>query len=114
MISRDGEGNALLGQGAGLITYAVLGSVLAACGIPHDSGLAGSCADIMQRAFPSATIKIGKSEASATGLTTIVARVEGVRSDIPPEGPLTRDLAVECQFDNNILTVFRWTAGPLH
>jgi hypothetical protein len=27
---------------------------------------------------------------------------------------LTRDLAVECQFDNNILTGFRWTAGPLH
>jgi hypothetical protein len=82
--------------------------------IPHDVGLAGRCADIMQRAFPSATIEIGKSGASATGLTSIVARVEGVRSDIPPEGPLTRDLAVECQFDNNILTGFRWTAGPLH
>jgi hypothetical protein len=84
------------------------------CGITRDFGLAGRCADIMQRAFPSATIEIGKSEASATGLTTIVARVEGARSDIPPEGPLTRDLAVECQFDNNILTGFRWTAGPLH
>jgi hypothetical protein len=103
-----------LGQGAALVIYAVLGSVLVACGIPHDVGLAERCADIMQRAFPSTTIEIGKSEASATGLTTIVARVEGARSDIPPEGPLTRDLAVECQFDNNILTGFRWTAGPLH
>src|SRR3974390_2525619 len=103
-----------LGRGAALITYAVLGSVRAACGIPHDVGLAERCADIMQRAFPSATIEIGKSEASATGLTTIIARVEGVRSDIPPEGPLTRDLAVECQFDNNILSGFHWTAGPLH
>ena len=85
------------------------------CGsIPHDVGLAERCADIMQRAFPSAMIEIGKSEASATGLTTIIARVEGIRSDIPPEGPLRRDLAVECQFDNNILTGFRWTAGPLH
>ena len=68
----------------------------------------------MQRAYPSATIEIGKSEASATGLTTITARVEGVRNDIPPAAPLTRDLAVECQFDNNILMNFRWTAGPLH
>ena len=84
------------------------------CSIPRDVGLGGRCADIMQRAFPSAAIEIGKSEASATSLTTIIARVEGVRSDMPPEGPLTRDLAVECQFDNNILTGFRWTAGPLH
>jgi len=89
-------------------------SLWTGCGITRDVGLAGRCADIMQRAFPSATIEIGKSEASATGLTTIVARVEGVRSDIPPEGPLTHGLAVECQFDNNILTGFRWTAGPLH
>jgi hypothetical protein len=87
----------------------------AGCGsIPHDVGLAERCADIMQRAFPSATIEIGKSDASATSLTTIVARVEGIRSDIPPEGSLRRDLAVECQFDNNILTGFRWTAGPAH
>ena len=86
----------------------------AGCGVTRDVGLAGRCADIMQRAFPSATIEIGKSEASATSLTTIVARVEGIRSDMPPEGPLTRDLAVECQFDSNILTAFRWTAGPLH
>jgi len=84
------------------------------CGLTRDVGLAGRCAEIMQRAFPSATIEIGKSEASATGLTTIVAHVEGIRSDMPPEGALTRDLAVECQFDNNILTGFRWTAGPLH
>jgi hypothetical protein len=86
----------------------------ASCGVTRDVGLAGRCADIMQRAFPSATIEIGKSEASATSLTTIVASVEGIRSDMPPEGPLTRDLAVECKFDNNILTDFRWTAGPLH
>jgi hypothetical protein len=89
-------------------------SLGAGCGVTRDVGLAGRCAEIMQRAFPNATIEIGKSEASATGLTTIVAHVEGIRSDMPPEGPLTRDLAVECQFDNNILMSFRWTAGPLH
>jgi hypothetical protein len=88
-------------------------SLCTGCSITHNVGLAERCADIMQRAFPSATIEIGKSEASATSLTTIIGRVEGVRSDIPPEGPPRRDLAVECQFDNNILTGFRWTAGPL-
>lgn len=98
-------------------TAAVLGLVSClgtGCGGVRDSGLAARCADIMQRAFPSATIEIGKSEASATGLTTIIARVEGVRSDMSPEGPLAHDLAVECRFDDDILTGFRWTAGPLH
>jgi len=68
----------------------------------------------MQRAFPSASIEVGKSDASATGLTTIVAHVEGTRTDMPAGGSLTRDLAVECRFDDNILTGFRWTAGPEH
>ena len=87
----------------------VLGS---GCSVVQD-GLAGRCADIMQRAFPSASIDIGKSEASATGLSTIIARVDGVRSDMPTDGPLAHDLAVECRFDDNILTGFRWTTGPL-
>jgi hypothetical protein len=87
--------------------------VSAGCGVTRDVGLAARCADIMQLAFPSANIEIGKSEASAISLTTIVARVEGTRSDMPPEGPLMRNLAAECQFDSNILTAFRWTAGPL-
>lgn len=80
----------------------------------RDVGLAERCADIMQRAFPSATIDITKSEASATSLTTIIAHVEGVRSDMPAGGPLAHDLAVECRFDENILTEFHWTAGPTH
>lgn len=96
------------------IVLSIVCSFCAGCGITRDVGLAARCADIMQRAFPSATIEIGNSEASATGLTTIIARVDGVRSDLPPGGSLTRDLAVECQFDNNILTGFRWTASPLH
>jgi hypothetical protein len=80
----------------------------------RDVGLAERCGHIMQRAFPSATIEIGKSEATATSLTTIIAHVEGTRADITSGGPLTRDLAVECRFDNSILTGFRWTAGPEH
>ena len=93
--------------------FGVVCCLFTSCGVTRDVGLSARCADIMERAFPSAEIKIGKSEASATGLTTITAHVEGVRTDLPPEGPLTRDLAVECQFDNNIMTGFRWTAGPL-
>jgi hypothetical protein len=80
----------------------------------RDVGLAERCAEIMQLAFPSAAIEIGKSDAAATSLTTIVAHVEGTRTDMPAGGPLVRDLAVECRFDNSILTEFRWTAGPEH
>jgi len=99
---------------AAALCFGVVCCLSSGCGVTRDVGLAERCADTMLRAFPSANIEIGKSEASATGLTTIIAHVEGVRTDMPPEGPLTRDLAVECQFDNNILTGFRWTAGPLH
>jgi hypothetical protein len=86
----------------------------AGCGVTRDVGVAERCTDIMQRAIPGAAIAITKSEAAATSLTTIVARVEGVRSDLPAEAPLPRDLAVECRFDDNILTEFHWTAGPSH
>jgi hypothetical protein len=74
--------------------------------------MADRCADIMKAAYPGVDIDITKREAAATSITTIVARVEGVRSDIPPHGPLPR-LAVECRFDDSILTGFRWTTGPL-
>ena len=57
---------------------------------PHDVGLAERCADIMRRAYPSAAIDITKSEATATSLTTIVAKAEGVRTDLPPGAPHRR------------------------
>jgi hypothetical protein len=80
--------------------------------IPRDVGLGERCADMMRRAYPNATIDITKSDASATTLTTIIAHAEGVRTDLPADAPLARDLAVECRFNENILTDFRWTAGP--
>ena len=67
----------------------------------------------MRRAYPNAPIDITKSEASATSLTTIIAKTEGVRTDLPADSPAPHDLAVECRFDENILTGFRWTAGPM-
>jgi hypothetical protein len=99
-------------QGGAALIFAALCSLAVGCGIPHAVGLADRCADVMRAAYPSATIDITKNEAAATSLTTIVARVEGSRTDMPPDAPLPRDLAVECRFDNNVLTEFRWTAGP--
>jgi hypothetical protein len=101
-------------QASTALLCAVFCSVAAACGIPRDVGLAERCADIMRRAYPSAAIDITKSEATATSLTTIVAKAEGVRTDLPPGAPLPQALGVECRFDENILTGFRWTAGPVH
>jgi hypothetical protein len=68
----------------------------------------------MRQAYPGAAIDITKTEATATSLTAIVAKAEGVRTDVPPSAPAPPDLAVECRFDENILTGFRWTAGPTH
>ena len=102
-------------QASTALLCAVLCSAAAACGgIPRDIGLAERCADIMRRAYPSAAIDITKSDATATSLTTIIAKAEGVRTDLPPGAPLPQNLAVECRFDENILTGFRWTIGPTH
>lgn len=101
-------------QAPAVVVLAFLCLELTGCGIPRSVGLAERCADIMRRANPGAALEITKSEASATSLTTIMAQVEAVRTDLPEGAPAPRDLAVECRFDENILTGFRWTAGPLH
>jgi hypothetical protein len=80
--------------------------------IPRNVGVAERCADVMRRAYPSAAIDITKTETTVTSLTTIVASAEGVRTDMPPGAAVPHDLAVECRFEENILTGFRWTAGP--
>jgi hypothetical protein len=76
-------------------------------------GMAERCGRVMTEAYPEAAIDITKSEAAATSLTTIVAKVEGLRTDLPAHGALPRGLAVECRFDNGVLTGFHWTKGPL-
>jgi hypothetical protein len=82
------------------------------CHLVPSGGMAERCADLMHQADPGAKIDITSSSAAATSITTIVAHVEGVRTDLPPHGPLPRHLAVECRFDDNVLTGFRWTKGP--
>jgi hypothetical protein len=74
--------------------------------------MADRCAELMTSAYPGADIDITKREAAAASLTTIVAHVEGERVNLPAQASVHRHLAVECKFDNNILTGFRWTAGP--
>lgn len=86
--------------------------VTTACHLVPQGGMADRCAQIMISAYPGADIDITKREAAATSLTTIVAHVEGDRTNLPPDAAIAGHLAVECKFDNNILTGFRWTAGP--
>jgi hypothetical protein len=86
--------------------------LVAGCHLVPSGGMAERCADIMKLADPDGDIDITKREAAAISITTIVAHVEGVRSDMPPHGPLPRKLAVECRFDGDVLTRFHWTAGP--
>jgi hypothetical protein len=94
----------------------VLACCLEGCGIAPrfapQGGMAERCSDFMTEAYPGADIDITKSGAAATSLTTIVAKVEGVRTDLPPHAPPSPPLAVECRFDSGILTSFRWTKGP--
>jgi hypothetical protein len=77
------------------------------------SGMADRCAQFMNKAYPGAELDTTKSEAVATSLTTIVAKVEAVRTDLPSHAPLPHRVAVECRFDNGALTSFRWTKGPM-
>jgi hypothetical protein len=88
---------------------------VAGCGVSRfvpQGGMADRCADFMVKAFPGADIDITKSSAVAISLTTIVAKVEGARTDLPPHPVRARWLAAECRFDSDILTSFRWTKGP--
>jgi hypothetical protein len=88
---------------------------VAGCGVSHfvpQGGMTDRCADLMVKAFPGADIDIAKSSAAAISLTTIVAKVEGVRTDLPPHAAAARRLEVECRFDSDVLTSFRWSKGP--
>ena len=94
-------------------------AALAGCGVRiREESLTDRCADVMRQAFPGGGVKITKEEALPAAPTASIARftaaVEGVRERLPEGSPLRRDVAVECNFDDSILTGFRWTKGPLH
>ncbi|MBV9553417.1 MAG: hypothetical protein JO032_11555 [Alphaproteobacteria bacterium] len=78
---------------------------------PDTLSLADRCADIMQRAMPFADIDIGQRSSEGSGVRKILARVEGSRDDLPKDVPAGRELGVECEFTDGMLTGFRWTKG---
>jgi hypothetical protein len=88
------------------------GGFLAGCGI-REAGLADRCTDVMREAFPGGGIEVTSVEAQAE-MSGGIARVDGVRKKVAPGGGILRDVAVECRFEDGILTGFRWIAGPLH
>lgn len=95
---------------------AAAGALLAGCGFREPS-LTDRCGEMMLQAFPDGDIEVtGKRAAAdptAPTRTVIITQVEGSRTNLPQGALARRDIAVECRFDNGILTGFRWTAGPL-
>ena len=90
--------------------------VLAGCGL-QEASLSDRCGEMMQDAFPGGGIKVTKVEVTpdpaGASVGSMVAAVGGVRKNVAEGNVLARDVAVECRFEDNILTGFRWTAGPL-
>jgi hypothetical protein len=95
---------------------AAAGALLAGCGFREPS-LADRCGDMMLQAFPDGDIEVTAKRAAADPTaptrTVIITQVEGMRTSLPQGALARRDIAVECRFDNGILTGFRWTAGPI-
>jgi len=102
-------------SGAAALSLALL--ALWGCGLRlRETSPLDRCAELMQQAFPGGDIKTGKKEVAeerTASIAAVVARVEGERQDIAAGGVPLRDVAVECRFENGILTGFRWTKGPL-
>jgi hypothetical protein len=88
------------------VTHRVAGAIN-----PDSMGLADRCGEIMRMAMPFAEIEIKNRTSENSGVDLLTARVEGVRSDLPKDSPLPREVAAECQFDNQTLIGFRWTRG---
>ena len=74
--------------------------------------LADRCADFMHRAFPDSPIEVSDSHV-ATAMNGATVTVDATRTTVPAGSAYARDVAVECRFENGVLTGFRWTKGPL-
>jgi hypothetical protein len=95
---------------------------LAACGgidlkKVQEESLSDRCGDAMLQAFPGGEIEVKGQQTMAAepqqSLATVRIIVEGTRKKLPPGSQVLRDVAVECRFDQGILTAIRWTKGPL-
>jgi len=82
----------------------------------REEPLTDRCADFMHAAFPGSGIEVTKQAVAPApngSVATLVVAVEGTRKKLPAGSAVLRDVAVECRFDEGILTSFRWTKGPL-
>ena len=70
------------------------------------------CSDFMSRAFPDGDIDVVGSHVD-TGMQSALVTVQGVRKGVPDNSSYARNVAVECRFEDGILTGFRWVAGPI-
>jgi hypothetical protein len=97
-----------------------LALMLAGCGeVGFDTKMAlGSvsmvdrCSDFMKRAFPNGDIDVVGSHI-ATDTQGALVTVQGLRDSVPENSPYARSVAVECHYQNGVLTGFRWIAGPI-
>ena len=103
-----------LQRGAARVLLLFSPILAATCAIPHQVSFSDRCASVMIGAFPGATLKIVKQEATVESITAVTARVEAQRTDLPKGSVLARNLAAACQFHDGILTEFHWMKGPLH
>jgi hypothetical protein len=87
-------------------THRVVGAIN-----PDTVSLTDRCVQVVRLAMPFADIDIEKQTSENHGIDRITARVDGVRNDLPKGGALPRGIAVECQFDDNVLTGIRWIEG---
>ena len=97
------------------------GTMLAGCAMtqrvagainPDTISLADRCAAVMQLAMPgSADIEITSRTSENAGVSALVARVAGVRPNLPKDAGQSPDIAVECKFENTTMTGFQWTKG---
>ena len=100
----------------------MLTAALAGCNWPENAGhrvnpdsmsLADRCAATMQAAIPYAELDIGKATSQNKGVSVIAAHVEARRTDHPTQEGISRDLAADCEFNDNVLVSFHLTGfGP--
>ena|SRR5690242_18126094 len=104
------------GRGLAVAASLLLGLLLSACGL-RDQSLSERCGQAMQDAFPGGKIKVTKAEVTAdpqgASVTSMIAKISGQRQNVAEGDVVARDVAAECHFQDNILTGFRWTQGPL-
>jgi hypothetical protein len=102
----------------------IAGLLLAGCSLservgshinPSSMSLAERCAAMMQAAMPYADIDIGKATSQNKGVSTILAHVEGTRTDHPDAEGISRNLIADCEFSDTVLASFHLTGfGPEH